>query len=130
TRAEVREIEPYVVCQSTHAKHSPKQGVSRIPWLSGSATWTYYAITQYLLGLRPEIHGLRVDPCIPGAWKGFAVERRFRGKLVRVRVENPDGVQKGVRQVELNGEALEDNLIPVAKMKDDNQVVVTLGVTA
>jgi len=127
TKAEIREIEPYVVCQSTHAKHSPKQGASRIPWLSGSATWTYYAITQYVLGLQPEIDGLRVDPCIPASWPGFSVERRFRGKLVRVRVENPNRVQKGVRRVELNGEVVEGNLIPAARMKDTNQVVVTMG---
>jgi len=127
TRAEIREIEPYVVCQSTHAKYSPKQGASRIPWLSGSATWTHLAITQYVLGLRPEIEGLRVDPCIPGSWPGFSVERRFRGRLLRVRVENPDRVQKGVRRVELNGEVLDGNLIPISRMKDENEVVVTMG---
>ncbi len=127
TKAEIREIEPYVVCQSTHGKQSPKQGVSRIPWLSGSATWTYFAISQYVLGLRPEIDGMRVDPCIPAVWKGFSVERRFRGKSLRVRVENPDCVEKGVRRLELNGEVLEGNLIPVARMKAENQVVVTMG---
>jgi len=46
SKAETREIEPYVVCQSTHSKYSPGYGKSRIPWLSGSATWTYHAITQ------------------------------------------------------------------------------------
>ena len=62
TRAEIREIEPYVLCQSTHSKASPKHGASRIPWLSGSATWTYYAITQYLLGIQPEVEGLEDRP--------------------------------------------------------------------
>jgi cellobiose phosphorylase len=71
-------------------------------------------------------HGL---PCgrIPGSWRGLTVERRFRGRLLRVKVENPDGVQKGVRQVELNGEVIEGDLIPAARMKDENQVVVTMG---
>jgi len=127
TKAEIREIEPYVLCQSTHGKYSPKQGASRIPWLSGSATWTYFAITQYLLGIKPEIEGLRIDPCIPATWQGFTVERRFRGKVLRIIVKNPAGVQKGVRQIELNGEPLEGNLIPVEKMQAENQVVVTMG---
>jgi N,N'-diacetylchitobiose phosphorylase len=127
TRAEVREVEPYVVCQSTHAKHSPKPGASRIPWLSGSAAWTYYAITQYVLGVRPELDGLRIDPCIPDSWPGFSLERRFRGKRLRVWVENPDGVEKGVRQVELNGEILKSNLVPAQQMMTENQVVVRMG---
>ncbi len=71
TKAEEREIEPYVVCQSTHGKESPKHGVSRIPWLSGSASWTYHAITQYMLGIRPEVGGIRIDPCVPSKWKSF-----------------------------------------------------------
>jgi len=125
-KAEVREIEPYVVCQSTHSKESPKHGVSRIPWLSGSATWTYYAITQYVLGIRPELQGLRIDPCIPSKWKFFAVRRLFRGKVLDIRVENPSGVQKGVKSVMLNGEVLGGNLIPAEKMKEQNEVVVTM----
>jgi N,N'-diacetylchitobiose phosphorylase len=126
-KAEIREIEPYVVCQSTHSKASPKHGTSRIPWLSGSAAWTYYAITQYILGVQPEVDGLRIDPCIPSKWKSFTVRRRFRGKLLDILVENPDGVQKGVRQITLNGEALDGNLVPFRKMKEENEVVLRMG---
>jgi cellobiose phosphorylase len=126
-KAEIREIEPYVVCQSTHSKQSPKHGVSRIPWLSGSATWTYHAITQYILGVQPEIEGLRIDPCIPKKWKGFAVRRLFRGKRVNIRVENPDGVEKGVKRVTVNGEVISGTLVPVQKMKDENEVDVLMG---
>jgi len=65
SRADIREIEPYVYCQSTHSKYSSRYGVSRIPWLSGSAAWAYYAATQYILGIQPDYHGIRIDPCIP-----------------------------------------------------------------
>lgn len=126
-KAEIREIEPYVLCQSTHSKQSPKHGASRIPWLSGSATWTVVAITQYVLGVQPEVEGLRIDPCIPKKWKGFTVERVFRGKKIRIRVENPGGVEKGVTRVVLNGETLEGNLLPVSGLKSENSVVVTMG---
>jgi cellobiose phosphorylase len=126
-KAEVRQIEPYVVCQSTHSKESPKHGVSRIPWLSGSAAWTYFAITQYILGIRPEVDGLRIDPCIPKRWKGFTVRRWFRGKQVDIRVENPDGVEKGVRSLTLNGEALDGNFIPVPALQERNEVKVRMG---
>jgi len=126
-RAEVREIEPYVYCQFTHSKYSPRFGASRVPWLSGSAAWSYFAATQYILGLRPEYGGLRIDPCIPSAWKAFTVTRVFRGRKVSVEVRNPDGAQKGVRKLLLNGEPLEGNFIPTGKLATENLVVAEMG---
>ncbi len=126
-KAEVREIEPYVVSQSTHSKESPKHGASRIPWLSSSASWTYYAITRYVLGIRPEINGIRIDPCVPSKWNSFDVVRAFRGKTLIIHFENPKGVEKGVKKTVLNGEVLEGNFVPVTKMKDENEVAVTMG---
>ena len=67
------------------------------------------------------------DVVIPAAWKGFTVTRVFRGKKVRVEVHNPAGVQQGVRKLELNGALLEGNLIPAAKLADQNRVVVEMG---
>lgn len=127
TKAEEREIEPYVVCQSTHGKESPKHGVSRIPWLSGSASWTYHAITQYMLGIRPEVGGIRIDPCIPSKWKSFSVRRVFREKVLEIEFENPVGAEKGVKKILLNGEAMEGNFIPIAKLDPENVVHVVLG---
>jgi len=126
-RAEVREIEPYVYCQFTHSKYSPRAGASRIPWLSGSATWSFFAATQYILGLRPEYGGLTIDPCIPSDWKGFKATRTFRGKRIDVEVRNPAGVQKGVAKLVLNGDALESNFIPVEKLRAENEVLVEMG---
>lgn len=126
-RAEVRQIEPYVYCQFTHSKYSPRFGAARVPWLSGSATWSYFAITQYILGIRPEYEGLRLDPCIPSAWKEIKVARIFRGKRLAIEIRNPSGAQKGVKKVTLNGETLEGNLISAGKMKAENHVIVEMG---
>jgi N,N'-diacetylchitobiose phosphorylase len=127
TKAEVRQIEPYVYCQFTHTKYSPRAGASRIPWLSGSAAWSFFAVTQYILGLRPEYGGLRIDPCIPSDWKGFKATRAFRGKRVSVEVTNPAGVQKGVKKLVLNGEPLAGNFIPAEKLAAENRVTVEMG---
>ena len=127
TRAEVREIEPYVYCQFTHSKYSPRAGASRIPWLSGSATWSFFAAAQHILGLRPEYGGLTIDPCIPAEWKGFKATRTFRGKRVNVEVTNPSGVQKGVKKLVLNGEPLAGNFIPAEKLAAESQVLVEMG---
>lgn len=127
TKAEIRETEPYVLTQSTHTHYSPKHGASRIPWLSGSATWTYHAICQYLLGIRPEYDGLRIDPCIPVDWKKFEVQRIFRGKKIIIKVDNSAAVQKGVKELRLNGEMISGNLLPVDMLKAKNIVDVKLG---
>jgi N,N'-diacetylchitobiose phosphorylase len=127
TKAEIREIEPYVVCQSAHAKYSPKHGASRIPWLSGSATWTYHAITHYILGIRPEYDGLRIDPCVPSDWKKFTVKRTFRKKKFDITVINENKIQKGVTKIIFNGEEIKADIIPVSKMKDYNEVMVIMG---
>jgi cellobiose phosphorylase len=125
--AEIRGSEPYVYSQYTHSVFSPRYGASRVPWLTGAATWAYYAATQYILGIRPDHDGLRIDPCIPAAWKGFTATRRFRNKTVNIKVVNRAGVQKGVKKITLNGQPIAGNLIPVSKMKPENEVVVEMG---
>jgi N,N'-diacetylchitobiose phosphorylase len=127
TKAEIRQIEPYVNCQFTHSKYSPRFGASRLPWLSGSAAWSYYAATQYILGIQPDYDGLRIDPCIPSSWNEFSVTRRFREKHFDIKVKNKSRVQKGVKKLIVNGEELSGNLIPIDKMKDQNEVVVEMG---
>ena len=126
-RAEVREIEPYVHCQSTHAPESPKHGASRLPWLSGTASWACYTAAQWLLGIRPEVEGLRIDPCIPAAWDGFEAVRVFRGATYRVCVTNPRHVHGGVRRLQVNGHLIEGNVIPPAASGQIVRVEAELG---
>lgn len=126
-KAEIREIEPYVVCQSTHSKYSPAFGKSRIPWLSGSATWTYYAITQYIMGIRPEYAGITIDPCIPSEWNGFRATRKFRNKVLHIEVKNEKSVEKGVEQIILNDDTIAGNYIPVEKLRKENYIRVIMG---
>jgi N,N'-diacetylchitobiose phosphorylase len=126
-RAEVRQIEPYVHNQTTYSKYSEKFGAARVPWLTGAAAWAYFSGVQYILGLRPEADGLRIDPCIPREWPGFDATRRFRGRLLEIKVANPDGVCRGVASLRLNGESLEGNFVPVAKLAGRNRIEVVLG---
>jgi len=125
--AEVRKIEPFVHGQSTDSLFSEKPGQCHLPWLTGTASWTHFAMLQYILGMRPERTGLRIDPCIPTDWPEFSAERLFRGKKISIEVKNPKGINKGVVKTTLNGEPLEDNLIPEAKLQDENIVICELG---
>lgn len=80
-----------------------------------------------ILGLRPEIPGLRVSPSIPKAWESFEMTKMFRGKKLHIRVENPEHVEAGVKKVLLNGRVLDGDLIPVTLLKESNEIVVTMG---
>jgi cellobiose phosphorylase len=128
SRAELRQSEPYVQAQTTYSPFSPRPGNTRTPWLTGAAAWSYFSATQYVLGLRPEVEGLRIDPCIPSIWKGFSAVRKFRGKLLRITVHNPDGVCKGVIKMLINGKVSPGNLIPHDLPGDKQLVEVWLGV--
>jgi len=126
-RADVREIEPFVHCQSTHAPASKKYGRSRVPWLSGTASWAHYTATNYILGIRPEPAGLRIDPCIPKAWPGFTMRRVFRGKTLHIEVRNPAGVCRGVKSLMVDGQPVTGNLIPAARLRRGSRIVAELG---
>jgi cellobiose phosphorylase len=127
-QAEIREVEPYVLCQSTYSTYSAKPGRSRVSWLTGAATWTYVALTQHVLGVRPDYDGLRVQPCVPRHWKQCAVARVFRGGTYRIAVQNPDGVCTGVRSVSVGGESLDPAAaLPVIGAGETVDVQVVLG---
>jgi len=125
--AEIRQSEPYVQGQTTYSTESPRPGNTRTSWLTGAAAWAYFSATQYILGMRPEIDGLRIDPCIPSKWQGFKAKRQFRGRLIQIEVRNPAGVCHGVQSLTLNGEKMTDNLIPADKLGEQNEVEVMLG---
>ncbi len=102
-RMEIRQAEPYTYCQFIMGRDHPAFGRARHPFMTGSSGWAYYAATHYMLGIRPEFHSLTVDPCVPAEWEGFSLTRRWRGAEYRIRVENPDHVEKGVRLLEVDG---------------------------
>jgi cellobiose phosphorylase len=122
-RAELREIEPYVHCQSTHGRHSKLFGKSRLPWLSGTASWSYFAAVNSILGIQPDYDGLRLEPCLPSAWPEVTVERVFRGRRFSIRIKNG----KGFRRMRVNGKDYPNSFIPESDFADENQVNLVLG---
>ena len=102
-KVEIRRAEPYSYCQFITGRSHPACGEAHHPFMTGSGGWSYFAATQYILGVRPEFEQLIIDPCIPHAWDGFAVTRRWRGAVYEITVENPEHVCSGVRQIRMNG---------------------------
>ena len=125
-RAEVRQVEPYVHCQTTHSIHSRRAGASRVPWLSGTAAWSYFAATHYLLGIQPGYDGLVIQPCLPTGWTDVTVKRRFRGKQFHIRIRNGK-LGHGVAKLVLNGRELAGNCLPLGECLAENAVDVILS---
>ncbi len=125
-KAEIRQSEPYVHCQSTHARYSPMHGAARLPWLSGTSAWAYYSSTVYILGIKAELEGLSINPCLPSSWPGYEATRQFRGMNVSIKVHNPQASQAGVESITVDGEAIEGTLIPTEKLKDGSKIEVIM----
>ena len=106
---------------------SPYFGRAGWTWYTGSAAWLFRISTEWILGVRPEAEGLRIDPCIPSKWEGFRIVRQFRGTTFQISVENPRRVCRGVQQVWLDGKPLRGWLLPDLRDGQTHQVRVLLG---
>lgn len=84
-------------------------------------------MTQWILGVRPTFDGLRVDPCVPADLLGYRVIRRFRGTTYDIRVENPEGVTRGVREIRLDGTPIRGPVLPVLNDQSVHDVRVVMG---
>jgi cellobiose phosphorylase len=89
------------------------RGEAKNSWLTGTAAWNLVAVSQWILGIRPEHDGLRIDPRIPAAWAGFSLTRRFRGATYQIRVHKERGASGRSIRVAIDGAALEGNLAPL-----------------
>jgi cellobiose phosphorylase len=126
--SELHKTEPYVYAQMIAGKEALHPGEAKNSWLTGTAAWNFVAVSQWILGIRPEYDGLRIDPCVPPDWDGFTVLRRFRGSRYRIEVKNPNGVMKGVLTIRLDGRLLQENLIPPMEDSSLHAVEVIMGV--
>ncbi len=125
--SEIHRTEPYVYSQMIAGPEAPRFGEAKNSWLTGTAAWTFYDVSQYILGIRPQFDGLEVDPCIPSAMKGFTVERRFRGADYSIEVDNSAGVQKGVVSMTADGKPLKGNILPVYSDGKKHTVKAVMG---
>ena len=125
--SDVHRCEPYVYAQMIAGKDAPTHGEAKNSWLTGTAAWNYVAITQWILGIRPALDGLQIDPVIPADWPGFTATRRFRGATYHIEVQNPDRVGVGVRALLIDGQHVAGSLAPIFGDGREHHVVVTLG---
>lgn len=124
--SDLHKVEPYVYAQMIAGKDAFKPGEAKNSWLTGTAAWNFYTISQYILGIRTAYDGLIIDPCIPPEWEQYCVTRRFRGTTYCITVKNPEKQMKGVRAITLNGEPVKGNLVPLQPVGSECEVEVIL----
>lgn len=125
--SELHRCEPYVYAQMIAGRDAPSHGEAKNSWLSGTAAWNYVAITQWILGIRPGLDGLTVDPCLPSAWNGFQVQRKYRGIEYKIQVHNPKHVSQGVSRILVDGKEIPGTVLPLFEPGSSHQVEVFLG---
>jgi cellobiose phosphorylase len=85
--SDLHRCEPYVYAQMIAGRDAPTYGEAKNSWLTGTAAWNYYAITQWILGIRTSYDGLQISPVIPKRWRGFKATRIFRGVTYHITIE-------------------------------------------
>jgi N,N'-diacetylchitobiose phosphorylase len=105
-KIEVRKAEPYSYCQFIAGPDHSAFGRAHHPFMTGSAGWSYFATTHFILGIRPGFDSLTIDPCVPPSWPSFSVRRVWRGAVYNITVENASGTGTGVKESALNGTTL------------------------
>lgn len=126
-RSEIHRLEPYVYSQMIAGKDARRFGEAKNSWLTGTASWNFVAISQYILGIKPEFDGLMVDPSIPKDWEGYTITRRFRGDIYRINVKNPNHVSQGVSKVIVDQKEIVGNILPLYGDGKVHEVEVILG---
>jgi cyclic beta-1,2-glucan synthetase len=119
-------VEPYVVAADVYGV-PPHTGRGGWTWYTGSGGWMYRLGLEAILGLRRQADRLFIEPSIPSDWPGYELTYRYQSTVYHIRVKNPEGVQRGVKQVTLDGKVLDNKAIPLVDDRQPHQVQVLLG---
>ncbi len=113
------EVEPYVYAEYITSPEHESEGQASHSWLTGTANWMLRIGLDYIIGFRTSLDGMTIDPHIPSHWKEFKAERKFRGKLIKLHVVNPDGKNTGFKRMIINSKEVKSNFIDVSEYKED-----------
>ncbi len=125
---DVFRTEPYTYPEFVVAESHPDFGMGSHSWMTGCGPWFLRGAYDYILGIRPTLDGLVIDPCIPAKWKSYKMKREFRNAVYEINIKNPDNVSKGIKKIVIDGEEFEGNVLPIFSDGKIHKVEVTMGV--
>jgi len=123
--SDLHKTEPYVYAQMVAGKDAYKPGEAKNSWLTGTAAWNFYAVSQYILGIQPDYKGMKIDPCLPKDLPVFSIQRKFRGTTYQIKVVN-GAIGKGVKSLTVDGQKVEGNLIPLLPNEKVHHITVEM----
>jgi len=124
--SEIHRTEPYVYSQMIAGKDAVRHGEAKNSWLTGTAAWNFITISQWILGIKPDFDGLKIDPCIPSGWDGYEVKRLFRDTVYNIKVQNPKGLCRGVNKLLVDGKTVEGNIAPIFTDGREHEVIAVI----
>jgi len=125
---ELYKTEPYAFAEYLVGPENPtRYGEGAFTWVTGSSGWSFLLATEWILGVRRDFDGLRIDPCVPSHWKKFSVRRPFRGDIYDIEIRNPKARQSGVKSITVDGKKIEGNLITPVLDRQVHHVQVLMG---
>jgi len=119
-------VEPYAVAADVYSEE-PHVGRGGWTWYTGSAGWMVRLGLEAILGLRRRGNSLQINPCIPRGWPGYELTYRHEGTVYHIRVENPGGVNRGVKQATMDGDSLPNEEIPLLGDGQRHEVRILMG---
>lgn len=125
--SEIHRTEPYVYSQMVAGADAVRHGEAKNSWLTGTAAWTFVNVSQYILGIKPDYNGLKIDPCVPSFVEEFSIQRIFRNAKFDIHVKNPNHVEKGIVSMIVDGVHIDGCIIPIQKEKTFYKVSVIMG---
>ncbi|MGW8251861.1 MAG: GH36-type glycosyl hydrolase domain-containing protein, partial [Anaerolineales bacterium] len=125
-KAERYQVEPYVVAADIYSVE-PHIGNGGWTWYTGSGGWLYRLGLERILGFNRHADRLEIDPRVPESWSGYTIQYRYGASRYRIRVDNPEGVRQGVKEIRLDGKKQSNTVIELLDDGEDHQVVIQLG---
>ena len=124
---ELHYTEPYVYSQMVAGPYAPHFGQAKNSWLTGTAAWTFYTISQGILGVKPDYDGLKIDPCLPKELTDLHLVRKFRGSTYNIHIVNKAGDEKGQLTLTCDGVKIDGDTIPADKAPATHEVEAVLA---
>lgn len=125
--AEIRRMEPYCHGQFTESSGSPCYGRSHVHWLTGTASTVMVGCVEGILGIRPDLNGLRIAPSIPSEWEEITIEKDFRRTHLSITIKNPGHKESGFKSLYINGKQMPDNYIPESILSGQNKIELIIS---
>jgi cellobiose phosphorylase len=112
--SDIHKTEPYVYSQMIAGREAPNYGEAKNSWLTGTASWSFVNISQFILGIRADYDGLRIKPCLPDELNEITIIRKFRNALFNIHIHNK---KTGKVQIAVDDEKITGTLVPLIENK-------------